>query len=525
MAALLAFTMLAYANVWFIKLETRGISQEPSVESAAPDLSSMNKEEVGEYLVQRISDQWQNPASYLAALLQTQKTIAPQNIVPAPTQQPFQYPSQCNALFFQGTGSSLYSSKSQFAFEGPRAPNAPLPPGQSNRQNPAEYFSAYVNASDGSLEVMHFGNSPTGPSQGVSTLFRGSTEVKVNELAVSDRFLAYQLDFFQQGGGGLIGEAVLVAHAGLDGIFGNVDDPPPSPILDTRGFPGVSIFHTQNGGSIDIAGDKLVMILSVSGFSQLVILQATLSATGAPLNVAVPTISRALQYPPYGFPQLFGIRAAASGAVAFTVSPSSTRFTWGYFLSPGLDGVWDASGSSDDQLWQTGQALGGGFTGGIADVSKSGRMIVGGVMDTTPGAPAALLHVLDTGIDLVPNTPDDIGGPPFTPQGLPSTRSFGSLEIGDPIPQLPNTSRASTVRLMATLYDQGWQPTLLFLEDGGDYQIGMLPDVVRTIPLPVGPPYLMTMAFLATEQPVGFLMSTVNSSPGPSQFQRVQWCF
>lgn len=108
MAALLAFTMLAYANVWFIKLETRGISQEAPVETSAPDFSGMSREKMGEYIVAEVERQLSNPVNYLAAAAKSYTTTAtptpPGGLIWFQTSDPSTAPDKAYGVAVDSTG-------------------------------------------------------------------------------------------------------------------------------------------------------------------------------------------------------------------------------------------------------------------------------------------------------------------------------------------------------------------------------------------------------------------------------------
>lgn len=501
MVALLAFTMLAYANVWFIKLETRGISQEPSVESAAPDLSGMSREEAGEYLVQEVQRQLANPDQYLAKALGV--TNAPPlpalTSTPSPTPQQFQQP--CNSPVLIGQLPS-------FVFGSPKTVSFVAPRPSAGSQSASEFYGVGL-CFEGSLCSMRLGRG--GFSLGsMDILFSGVAEEReVSDTSASDRFIAYLVVLPQEQA-----EILVVRYIGANGVpDGPGGDDVTNVIFDTRQTPGI-FFPSVSGSRIDIAGNKLAFLVQYGpNLQQRHIITMDLAANGTPTGISVPTASSVMRYPTANH-QILDMQVGGSGAIALHNFETSTRFVSVVdLLSPGLDGQW---GNFDDQRW-----TGGGINArgaGSFDFSETGQYLVFSVANNqNPNIPIDL-EFEDTGSDFVPNTTDDNSGS-FTPSGTNNGNGiWGKLSVGDFIPS-PPLVRPSAVRVTGIYVNPSGIWTPYFIEADADNQLNMQPN--KEITFSLGGHYVGTYS-LASEQNISFF--TYSSQLHDTLFG-IPWCY
>lgn len=500
MAALLAFTMLAYANVWLLKdglvfLETE--DKNDFEITHADDFEKLNNEEKFQFLNSLVENQWAGSRTdgYFANVAQTPSNLSASlqggslTVFSAPISQ-----LQCDTptvIVNNLGGYSHYGARGVDFIGAPRLPGQtqqPVP--RTPRDQAAEFYVPSIRWSPNSfaLEVWHLGNMAMSLPTTASLLstYNFPTVLR-NAPAVNDRLMTYVLERMQPSNPSNVTSRVLqTRHTGPDGIFGSSDDPPPVTIFDDAGT-AFEILSNFTNYPIDISGHYLIFGLrlrSGPGPRAEIIIRVKLSQDGRPLLFDSPSLQSPSmpQIPPRYYIRNFKI--AATGSIVFLlIEPSQTSMTFLYELSDGYDGVW----SQDDQavsIWSDPVDWADEF-----DFSDSGRFTVfSTVYWPNRGYPVKLKYRDDP--DGFPASGDeyftDITPSHTQPQPFPNFRRFHSVGARDPIPPSAVLPRGSTVAVQALFEDDSTSidtPTLYFIEDGGNGQLGDSDDVLKRFTL------------------------------------------
>lgn len=492
LAALLAFTTLAYANVWLLA-RTNMMRQIPKAVSPAVtgqdfmQLSDEGKLKHIQEIILRGGVEGETEDYFAAA-----KRALDSNILPSPP-QPFTFPFQLLAC---DTPTSILNTNQQIGlsmlfndFGSPALPGSvPEPTPTLPRTSPSEFylFTSWRDRQTpppqipGSTAVWHLGASEMGvPTWATIPPDSRVAGQIVGRWSVSDQFAIAHISTQTT-------EYLQLKYTGLDGVFGSNDDPAPRTIFNLLP-PSPPLFIFPSGDFVDVSGNYLVFMLRLAsapppGVPQTwYIVRVLLRPDGTPLAVDSPSI-QSPQMPQLPSPNYFfkKIRIAATGAIVMQMDDTTRQGpSFLYEWSPGLDGT----PSADDRLaliWNHSVDWVDDF-----DFSDSGRFTAfSTVYWPNRGYPVKLKYMDDP--DGLPLSGDETGPIDITPvasQPIPNFRHFFDVEVGDPIPSSPALPRVSTVRVQALYSDNSITPdyeTLYFIEDGGDGYLGDFNDVTKT---------------------------------------------
>lgn len=458
MVALLAFTTLAYANVWFIKLETRGMSQEPPVESAAPDLSSMSREEMGEYLVEQVKQSLENPPNYLAVAAQSyDSAAAPVPKTPPASPQPI---SQCNIPIrvgqYPGTLFDLASPKLEIPST---LPNSPISLGEF-------YVSLHDLSGLGGQErlaIASLGSSGLDSRRGIIALLLAPPGSVINAVASGNK-IAYQE-------GAAAGPVLKVRSTGGNNLFGDSDD---ITYAVFSSAPGIRLSYP-----FEIQRDRIVFMVAVGNewpFTTY-ILEVRFGPDYVPGGgddiVSVPSLSNAM--PPniegYG---IISLEAGINNSIMLefgALGVTEGDILW--LMNAGLDGRWV---TGDDRSAH----IAGGAGTNLYDESLSEDNRFVAFVQSPAGGQQETLSVFDT-VDYLLNGNEQIAVVSLSNAHAMPRR----LEI-DGFSQ-SGGSRPSSGALTYIDFDTNAH-AIHFVESGNDGSFGTADDIQRVIPRSMATP-------------------------------------